>query len=256
MAIDDPRSALQTLNDSDARQRSPVSRFAKHFLAIMKLFAPPEAQFTIEGLEAAVEWTDGRAAGNRDEFVRVLADEVKYCGGQVQKLLVESESQRRFIEEELPVLAIDALRRAEQCRAKSRITRLARILTNASAHGSHDGADVVEEMMAIATELSEIDMLVLSHAAEEYERESNAHRSEAQYSVAGRAWDRVPTLVSAKISDDDLISAGAKLASFGLMVSVGRQPWEKPAYRPLERATTFLQYVRSAGMDEKVSPRG
>ena len=61
MPIDDPTTALQALNLSDERQRSPLSRFAKPFLAFTKLIAPPGGELTLGGLEAAVDWLGGKA---------------------------------------------------------------------------------------------------------------------------------------------------------------------------------------------------
>jgi hypothetical protein len=130
--IDDPITALQALNQSDERQRSPVSRFAKPFLAITKLTAGAGAVLTLDGVRAAVEWLDRQAESNLKDFVDVLADELKYHGAKVQKLLTDNEAQQKFVADDLPGLAVDALRRAEQCRAKDRIGRLANILAHAA----------------------------------------------------------------------------------------------------------------------------
>jgi hypothetical protein len=128
MPIDDPISALQSLNASDESQRSPVSRFAKQFLGIVKLFAPPETEIPIAGSEAAVDWVSRRQDKNREELLAVIAEEVKYRGSQIEELRTTSDEHRRFIEEEMPGLVLDGLRRAEQTRAKERIRRLGRIL--------------------------------------------------------------------------------------------------------------------------------
>src|ERR1019366_9621420 len=117
MPIDDPISALETLDQSDERQRSPVSRFARPIFAIAKLLAPPGGEFAGSTVEAAVDWLNGRAESNRQEFIKVLSDELKYCSARIQNLLGENEAQRRFVQDELPGLTVDALRRAEQCRA-------------------------------------------------------------------------------------------------------------------------------------------
>jgi hypothetical protein len=87
MAIDDPLSALEVLDDSDERQRSPLSRFRKPLLAIAKLLGPPGTDFAASAVEAADEWLNGRPESN----IR-----------------------------ELPGLTADALRRAEQCRVRER----------------------------------------------------------------------------------------------------------------------------------------
>jgi len=244
--IDDPITALQALNLSDQRQRSPVSRFAKPFLAIAKLIAGDGVELTLGGLDAAVDWLGGKAESNLEEFVDVLAVNLRYCGAQVQKLLAENEAQRKFVADELPGLAVDALRRAEQCRAKERIGRLAKILAHAAEVGAQDGPDTVEEMMATATGLSDLEVLVLQLATEEYRKERAANSQEAQRAVAARAWMRVPGIARTSVSEDELLSVGAKLESFGLAVRVEREPWKTPVYRPLDRGYKFIEYISNA----------
>ena len=247
MPSDDPISALEVLDASDGRQRSPISRFSKPFLTIAKMLAPPGADFALGTVEAAVDWLNGRAESNRQEFIKVFAEELKYCSANIQKLLGENEKQRRFVEDELPGLTVDALRRAEQCRAKDRIARLARILSHAAEGGAQDGADAIEDMMAVATGLSEVDVLILQQSAIEYRVEISAHPREAQRAVAERAWRRVPEKAKCKIPEDDLVTVGSKLESFGLATRVETgQPWQPPVFRPLESGYKFIEYVRSA----------
>jgi hypothetical protein len=247
MPCDDPISALEVLDASDERQRSPISRFSKPFLAIVKMLAPPGTEVALGTVEAAVDWLNGRAESNRQEFVKVFAEELKYCSENIQKLLGDNEAQRRFVEDELPGLTVDALRRAEQCRAKERIARLARILSHAAEVGARDGADLIEDMMAVATGLSEFDVLILRHATIEYRVEISAHPQEAQRAVAERAWRRVPEKAKCKISEDDLVTMGSKLESFGLATRVETgQPWQPSVFRPLESGYKFIEYIRSA----------
>lgn len=242
MPIDDPVSALQSLNASDERQRSPISRFSKPFLAIAKLVAPGAA-FGLAGVEAAVNWVDGRDESSRQELVTILADELKHTGVMIQKIILDNEAQKRFLEDDLPGLTVDALRRAEQCRAKDRIARLARILAHAAEIGARDGADLVEEMMAVATGLSESDVLILRQATLEFHAETSTHKQEAQRAVAQRAWLRVSE--KAAIPEDEIVSIGLKLESFGLAARVETgQPWGPPIFRPLDRGYKFIEYIR------------
>ena len=247
MPIDDPISALEALDRSDERQRSPVSGLSKQFLAVVKLLAPPGTEFALGSFAAAVDWLNYRAESSREEFMKVFADELRYCGAKVQRLLGENKEQRRFIEEELPGLTVDALRRAEKCRAKERIGRLARILSHAASTGALDGADTIEDMMNVATSLSELDVLILRQATLEYRNESSAHPQEAQRAVAERAWRRVPAKVECAISEDQLITIGSRLESFGpaTKVETGRA-WEPPVFRPLQSGYRFIEYIRSA----------
>jgi hypothetical protein len=212
MPIDDPISALESLDRSDERQQSPVSRLSKPFLAIVKLLAPPGTEFALGTFEAAADWLNGRAESNRQEFVKVVAEELKYCAASIQKLLGENEAQRKFVEDELPGLTVDALRRAEQCRARERIARLARILSHAASTGARDGADSIEDMMGVATRLSELDVLILRQATTEYHIESSGHPREAQRAVAARAWRRVPAKSKCRVSEDELVTIGSNLA--------------------------------------------
>ena len=251
MAIDDPISALEALDRSDERQRSPLSRFRKPLLAIAKWLAPPGADFAVNTIEAADEWLNGRAESNIREFMNVFAGEIKYSTAKIQKLLGENEKQRKFIEDELPGLTIDALRRAEQCRARERVGRLARILSHAASVGAADGADAIEDMMTVATRLSELEVLVLSQATREYEIEVTAHPREAQRAVAARAWRRIPAKLTPTMSEDELVTIGSKLESFGLATKVETGvPWEAPVFRPLKAGSTFIGYIRSAEGNE------
>jgi hypothetical protein len=77
MAIDDPISALETLDRSDERQRSPVCGLSKQFLAVVELLAPPGAEFALGSFEAAVDWLNCRAESSREEFMKVFADELR-----------------------------------------------------------------------------------------------------------------------------------------------------------------------------------
>src|SRR5579871_5430101 len=175
MPIDDPISALEALDRSDERQQPAFSRFGKQFLAVVKMLAPPGTEFAVGSLELAMDWLNSRAESNRQEFVKVLGDELKHCATQIQRVINENEAQRQFVENELPGLTLDALRRAEQCRAKERVARLARILSHAVSAGARDGADSIEDMMAIAGRLAESDLVILRHATLEYRAEISAH---------------------------------------------------------------------------------
>jgi hypothetical protein len=77
-------------------------------------------------------------------------------------------------------------------------------------------------MMAIATGLSDLEVFILQLAGQEYRKEKAANPHEAPRAVAARAWMRVPRIANISISEDELLSIGAKLGSFGLAVRVER----------------------------------
>lgn len=245
MAIDDPVSALQALNASDDRQRPLVMGLASAFLGVVKLLAPAGTEIPLTALESAVNWLDRQASENRSEPLNVIAEELKCRGRQIDQILAQDEKQRRFVADELPALVLDGLRRVERSRARDRIARLGRVLLHAAEIGSNDGPDLVEDMLAIAASLSDLDVLVLQRVATEFRKEKNAHPTEAARSVADSAWARVANSLPAGLTEDDLISIGSKLDGVGVAARVERQSWEDPVFRPLDRGYRFLEYIRS-----------
>jgi hypothetical protein len=245
MPIDDPISALQALNASEERQHSPISKYAKQFLAAIKLFAPPGTEFTLAALEAAITWTDRREDQNRNEFIHVIAEETTRHRSQIDQLLAESENHRRFMADEMPRLVLDGLRRAEQASTKERIRRMARIVTNAVKVGPAKGADYIEELMKIAAELSDRDVLVLATAAEQFTHQERLRPRDARAAIAAGAWTSVQWQDKAGISADEVASIGARLQSFGLVSRIERITGDTNSYMVLERGRDFIAYIRN-----------
>jgi hypothetical protein len=246
MAIDDPISALQSLNASDDRQGSPVSRFAKEFLGIVKLFAPPGAEIPLAGLEAVTEWLSARAEKNREELLDAVAEEIKHRGAQIEQLRATSEEHRRFMADEMPGLALDALRRAEQTRAKERIRRLGRILVHAAQVGPKDGADYAEEMLRIATELGERDILMLREVVcAEIMGPDQPINEQHRLNRANRVWEQVPWL-RIGIGMEERESIAGKLQSFGLLSASSNISAVSNTYVVLPKARDFVKYVQRA----------
>lgn len=63
--------------------------------------------------------------------------------------------------------------------------------------------------------------------------------------MAARAWHRVHAKITPSISDDDFVTLGSKLESFGLATRVETGvPWELPVFRPLGVGTRFIEYIQ------------
>jgi hypothetical protein len=249
MPIDDPISALQSLNDSDERQHSPVSRFAKQFLGIVKRFAPPGTEIPLASIEAAVGWLGQRAERNREELLDTIAEEMKYRGDQIERLLATSEEHRRFMADEVPGLVLYALRRAEQSRAKERIRRLGRILVHAAEAGPKDGADYVEEMMRIAMEVTERDMVLLREVHRAFANSLAGGQGATPHATAIQGWRSVAGRIP--MTQGAAVSCGLKLESYGLVRraedrSKNNLSDEPLAFGLLSKGKDFVEYVRSA----------
>ncbi|SRR5258708_6605016 len=249
MPADDPVSALQSLNESDERQRSPVRRLAKPFIEIIKLFSP--AGITLCGISTVLDWLDRQAAENLSELVQVLADELKYRGTQIERLMKEREEHRNFVAENLPGLVLDGMRRAEGVRAKDRIKRLARILVHAAEVGPRDSSDYAEEMLRIATELEERDVLVLREIVRVQgtmiQKDVGRVKHYDAYSVCRQI---LGSLKEVGFLQGQVDSICAKLESFGLVSrterSVNAIADDPTPYALLQKGLDFVDYIKSA----------
>ena len=187
MPIDDPISALQKLHASEERQGPIVPGIAKDFVRILKSFVPGVA-VPLTALEGVFDWLGRQKQARRDELMDVFGEEMKYRGAQIDRLIAENEEHQRFMRDEMPGLAVETLRRAEDVRSKARVAHLARILVHAAEVGPRDGADHAEEMMRIAVEMSETDIAVLRaiHDAFAKQLEGNARGKISRLDVLQR----------------------------------------------------------------------
>lgn len=234
MPSDDELSAIKFLNDSEERGRSPTAKFAKDAVAAVSAILPG----TGIALGAIVNMLDRREASNREELLSALLTRVRENSSDLVRLTAQSEDHARFFKEEFPGLVVEAVRRSETVRSKKRIRRFAAILTHSLEVGHKDGGDYVEEMLRIATELSDWDVKVLDAALRQFAKE-RAQTPEGENSIAARAWLRMQS----GISGDELASIGAKLQSFGLTTRIEGITGDTNSYRVLERGKRFIEYL-------------
>jgi hypothetical protein len=165
----------------------------------------------------------------------------------LSELIEKSEEHSKFFTHEFPGLIVEAVRRAETVRARSRIRRMASILAHSLETGPADGADYVEEMLRIATGLSDVDVKVLRTALDEFGVQLQhpaidnliRQRLESDVVVAARAWFTMKT----GVLGDELASVGAKLQSFGLASRIEGHTGDSNSYRVLIRGRRFIDYV-------------
>jgi len=122
----------------------------------------PPVGIALAAVQAQLE---SRQEANREELFSALVKRVQEHSKTFESL---TETQINFLKKEFPGLVIEAVRRAEVIRSKERIGRFAAILTHSIEVGAYDGADYVEEMLRIATELSDCDVRVLDAAWKEF----------------------------------------------------------------------------------------
>lgn len=248
MSADDPVSALKALNESDERQRSPMWGFAKPFLDIAKLLFGD--QFSgADAVSTVVNWADQRSQQNLKELVDVIASEMKYLGERLRNLSAANAEHKLFVANEMPGLILDAIRRTENIRSKVRIARLARILVHAAELGPKSNADYAEEMLRIAVELGERDVIVFRQIVETQKAKINAHTGRVSQFEASLSWGWVSAGLQRRgFIESEVDSICAKLDSFGL-VSRGERNVNITATSPtpyalLQKGLDFMEYIR------------
>jgi hypothetical protein len=157
MPIDDPLDALEQQFKIEDLAVSPVT---KRILAILSRSPLPYPFDTI------VAWLKEHLAADSLERIQLLLQtcitEVRKHCEEIDRLrnartAEQSQAHERVSRE----LLLDAVRRAENTRAKDRVKRIGLILANAVVGSQPTDADEVEEMMRVAMELSDIDIRYL-----------------------------------------------------------------------------------------------
>jgi len=159
MPIDDnPIKALKRQYEMEDLSSSPVTGKVIKIASELSIIPSPLAEI--------IAWLGKSMATNAAErdhlLMETIAAEVVKHGEDLertQKVLTDQAS--RMSEEVLGPLLVDAARKAENTRAKERVRRIGLILANAMIETGPADADEVEELMRVATELSDRDVELL-----------------------------------------------------------------------------------------------
>jgi hypothetical protein len=159
MPIDDnPINALKRQFEMEDLSSSPVTGKVIKIASELPIIPSPLAK--------VIAWLGKSMAANAAErdhlLMETIAAEVVKHGEDLertQKVLTDQAS--RMSEEVLGPLLVDAARKAENTLGKERVRRIGLILANAMIETGPADADEVEELMRVATELSDRDVELL-----------------------------------------------------------------------------------------------
>jgi hypothetical protein len=253
MAIDKPLDQAKFLVRSDEAQSSALQKPARSAASLISVMANAAkvlktgnvAEALSSVAQALKGISDFFADQNVEYLLSIVISEVETLWSKFDAL---DQKHRDFLAKDWPKLLLDGQRRARVIRAKERVQRIAMILRNAAYSEPSPVPDDVEEMMRIAMELGDRDILALSLIAESASGNSWADRLSWQH-----AWDlfkRVPWRARA-FSDSDVESVCSKLASFGLLARLDIPPNQNMTtsmhngYELLQKGKAFLQFIRS-----------
>lgn len=153
-ADDHPFDALEHQFEMEDLSVSPVAKKVLDIASAISL-APP--------FDKIVQKVREHLATDSVERVRIMLETcmnvVRKQGDEIDRLRERTETKgMRLREDVLKELLLDAARKAESTRARERVRRIGLILANAVVEPKPPDADEVEEMMRIATELSDRDV--------------------------------------------------------------------------------------------------
>jgi hypothetical protein len=211
-ADESPIAALDRQFQMEDIAASPA---AKIVLSVMSLF-PFEWPFS-SAIGALKGHLDADSSSRIKLMLQIVKDVILQQQTTLDKLraaLTDDELQKRgeiFIE-----LALDAARRASNTRAKERVKRIGLILANGTVEARFPDADEIEEMMRIAMELNDIDILHLRELVKvegaEIERDGRIARHQGFQMWEKCSWGTR--------LDGERDSVFSKLASYGFVAQI------------------------------------
>jgi len=188
------------------------------------------------------QYQDALESDRSSYLFRCVVEDLKWLQGKVEKL---TQKQQEYLCTDWMALLVDSDRKARATVGKTKIERIAKILSSSIRIEPTLPAESVEELTHIAMELTDNDVLVLKHVREALDR---YHRLPAD-AVHNLMIPNVPGLTS-----DSVLGICAKLQSLGLIatpeqhaiaISHGSYP-TGGGFVPLERADAFLKFIGEA----------
>ena len=238
MAIDDQIEALLKQLEADKRESHPMTDviwlLGKAFVSAKLTFFPGVPK-VLDKIEAFLK---GDARDNQMLLLVLVCKEMQSIHHRLAQV---SEEHRDFLAKEFPGLLMNAFKRVEWVRAKTRIQRLANVLRAAIEQGPSRSGDESEEYMRITLELGDEDILVLAALCDYTPTVEAEIKNISDFKVAG-------------IQSDDLESVLSKLQSYGLIAYIpegilGVDSTDCP-FRVLPRGRKFLAAIRDVQTDD------
>jgi hypothetical protein len=238
MSSDNVFEQVEALMASDERQQlpEPVDAFLK---AIAKI--PAAGAFV-----SVVRYeSEKQRIENSELMLRTAWEELKRVSATLD--CFQQDSIRR---DEARRLFLDATHKAEDLRDRKRVERIGKILAHALTLGLASDFDKAEEMMRVARDLSDQDVLGLRHL---YDTQFAAlQRNQLQVNVddINSIWrEKLPNKI-AGVPQAEYLSIFLKLQGLGLATSVERKQTQLPpneqVFALLAKGADFVRYIKGA----------
>jgi hypothetical protein len=239
MGSDNPFEQVEALIASDERQRLPEP---------VELFLKAVAKVPGAGpLVAAVRYeSEKQRVENSELMLRTAWEELKRVSARledIEKDVIRREEARRLI--------LDATRKAEDLRDRKRIERIGKILAHAITLGPMSNFDKAEELMRVARDLSDQDVLGLRHLYETQSETLKLHGLNFDVNDINRIWrENLSTERIEGVLRPEWLGIFLKLQGLGLATAVERIgtqiPPNEQVFALLPKGADFIRYIEGA----------
>jgi len=238
MSSDNPFEQVEALIASDERQQLPELADA-----ILKAIAHvPGAGPLI----AAVRYeSEKQRIENSKLMLNTVWEELKRVSAILDDLR-EDPPQRDGVRR----LILDATRKAEDLRDSERVKRIGKILAHAITLGPPSNFDKAEEMMRVARDLSDQDVLALGHLYETQFPANDKTGWTIDVDAVNKIWREHPPKIPGTVLSGELDSLFLKLQGLGLTTSVERRETQLGpnvrVFALLPKGADFIRYIQGA----------
>jgi len=237
MSSDNVFEQVEALIASDERQQPP-----ELVDAILKAIAKMPGAGRIV---AAVRYeSEIQRIENSELMIKTLWEEGKRASSTLDSLRQESVNR-----DEVRRLILDAIHKVEDLRDRKRVERIGKILAHALTLGPASDFDKAEEMMRVARDLSDQDILGLRYLYDTQFVCLQQSHLRVNIDEINNIWRDKPRKIEG-VLQAEYVSIFLKLQGLGLATSVERKQTQLPpnelVFGLLAKGADFVRYIQGA----------
>jgi hypothetical protein len=240
VSIDNRLDQVDALIATDQRQQPPET-----VGAILKVIGS-----TVPGAGPLVSLllahSERQKRENTELVIQTMFEELKRVSPIVDELRQEPEKRQ----EEVVKLVLDATRKAEDLRDGARVKRIGKILAHAITLGPMSNFDKAEEMMRIARDLSDQDVLGLSQLYDSQFATLDGNGWKLDVHQINVLWKEKQPRLPGVVLPGEAASIFLKLQGLGLATAVERMDTQhgpnEQVFSLLPKGADFVRYIQGA----------
>lgn len=240
MSIDNPQDQVEALIASDERQSLP--EIADEILKLIEKLPLPGAGPIVRLIRYEKE---KQSIENSVLMLKTLWEELKRVSANVEDLREHSVNR-----DQVRRLTLDAVRKAEDLRDQKRVERIGKILAHAITLGPMSNFDKAEEMMRIARDLSDQDVLGLSQLYDSQFATLNGNGWRLDVHQINVLWKEKQPRLPGVVLPGEAVSIFLKLQGLGLATAVERMDTQhgpnEQVFSLLPKGADFVRYIQGA----------